>query len=217
MITVTVAVTELVKQSPLLEEGLSRNLMNISAVARDIKPRIEKRVLKDVTEGAIVMSLQRLSAKLASQDRTYKVFKGVPDMVIRSNLFELTLNNSPSLLDKQQQLLTLAASYRNKYFLTITSGVFETTIIASDALREKINIVLENETILSEIPNLSSVTIRLNENILAIPGSYAQILKLIAWEGINIIEVVSTYQELTVVLKQDEADRAFSALKNAFK
>ncbi|HTE22386.1 MAG TPA: aspartate kinase [Candidatus Limnocylindria bacterium] len=217
MISIAEAVAELVKQSPLLEEGLSRNLMNISAVARDMKPRVEQRVFKDVTEGAVVMALQRLSTTLPSQDRSSKVFQGVPDMVIRSNLFEVTLGNSPSLLDKQQQLLTLAVSYRNKYFLTITSGVFETTIIASNALHEKITAILEGETILSEIPSLSSVTIRLSESILAIPGSYAQILKFMAWEGINIIEVVSTYLELTVVLKQDEADRAFSVLKNAFK
>lgn len=217
MITAAEAVTELVRQSPLLEEGLSRGIINVSAVARDIKPRIEERVFKDVTEGAIVMALQRLSATLPKQDSTSKVFQGVPDMVIRSNLFELTLGNSPSLLDKQQQLLPLAASYRNKYFITITSGVFETTIIASDALHEKVKAILEGEAVLAEIPNLSSITIRLGENVLAIPGSYAQILKLIAWEGINIIEVVSTYLELTVILKQDEADRAFSILKNAFK
>jgi hypothetical protein len=35
----------------------------------------------------------------------------------------------------------------------------------------------------------------------------------LAWSGINVIEVVSTFTEFTVILKDKEVDLAFSALK----
>lgn len=216
MITVADAVANIVKHSPLLEEGLSRGLMNTSAVARDLREEVEKRTFKGVTEGAIIMSLQRLSATLHKLSYSPRVFEGTPDMVIRSNLFEYTIANSLTLTGKQQQLLTLVGGRSNRDFLTITSGVFETTIIASDNLYDNIHTILQGEMAQGEIRGLASITLRLTKDIVVAPGSYVQILRLIAWEGINVIEVVSTYLELTLILKQEEVDRAFSVLKNTF-
>jgi len=217
MILVSDVVADIVKQSPLLEEGLSRGLINVSALARDILPQVEQKTLKNVTEGAIVMALKRLSTELTAQHHSAKVFQNMPDMMMRSNLFELTVRNSPTLPAKQPSLAALVASQNNSHFLTVTSGVFETTIVASEALRASIEEILGDERIVNEIPNLSSITIRLNDAFLEVPGSIAQILKYIAWEGINIIEVVSTYLELTVILRQNHTERAFAALKEAFR
>jgi len=214
MIRVADAVAEIIRKSPMLDEGLSRGLINISALARDIRPRVEKRVFKEVTEGAVVMALKRLSATMLCTPGHEKIFTNMPDLMVRSNLFERTVSNSPSLLIKQRDLAALSASHA--HFLTITAGVLETTIIASDALHSQIDHILDDEHVLKHIADLSSITIRLSGEILEIPGSYAQILKLIAWEGINIIEVVSTYRELTVILRQQDTDRALGALQKAF-
>lgn len=216
MIRVSGVVEDIVKQSPLLEEGLSRGLINVSALARDILPRVEQKTMKEVTEGAIVMALKRLSADIAAHDQSGKVFQNAPDMMVRSNLFELTVRNSPALPAKLPQLATLVASQNNAYFLTVTAGVYETTIIASDALRAQIDNILCDEQTVNELIDLSSITLRLSPELLEIPGSYAQILRRLGWEGINVIEMVSTYLELTVILRQQDTDRAFSVLKEAF-
>lgn len=217
MIRVSDVVAEIVKRSPLLEEGLSRGLINVSALARDIRPQVEKRVLKDVTEGAIVMALRRLSDELTAHNQSSAIFRRAPDMMVRSNLFELTVSNSPDLPQRLPRLAELAAMQNNAHFLTVTSGVYETTIIASDALRTQIDGILCDEQMVHEITDLSSITLRLGPELLEIPGSYTQILRQLAWEGINIIEMVSTYLELTVILRQQDTDRAFSALKTAFQ
>jgi len=217
MIRVSDVVAEIVKQSPLLEEGLARGLINVSALARDIRRRVEQKTMKDVTEGAIVMALKRLSGELAAHNQSSAIFQHAPDMMVRSNLFELTVSNSPGLPQKLPQLAELVASQNNAHFLTVTSGVYETTIIASDALRTRIDDILRDERTVNEITDLSSITLRLSPDLLEIPGSYTQILRQLAWEGINIIEMVSTYLELTVILRQQDTDRAFAALKQAFQ
>jgi aspartokinase len=43
-------------------------------------------------------------------------------------------------------------------------------------------------------------------------GSISQILRQLAWENINIVEVVSTRQELTIIVSAVDADKAFSVL-----
>ena len=216
MIRVSDVVENIVRQSPLLEEGLSRGLINVSALARDILPRVEQRTKKEVTEGAVVMALKRLSSDLAAHSQSSTVFQTAPDMMVRSNLFELTVGNSPFLPEKLPRLAELVATQNNSHFLTVTSGVYETTIIASNTLRTEIKRILESEHEVNEINELASITIRLNDVFLEVPGSMAQIMKYIAWEGINVIEVVSTYMELTVILRQKDTDRALTVLKNAF-
>ena len=74
--------------------------------------------------------------------------------------------------------------------------------------------IFKEETLASNINNLSSITIRLPGEVVYIPGTYYRILKMFAWENINIIEVLSTYTELTIVLENKNVDRAFTSLKN---
>jgi aspartokinase len=45
-------------------------------------------------------------------------------------------------------------------------------------------------------------------------GIYYLIFKTLAWENINVIEVVSTMSELTIVLDDQEVVRAFNLLQN---
>jgi hypothetical protein len=49
-----------------------------------------------------------------------------------------------------------------------------------------------------------------------IPGIYSYLLKALAWEGINVVEVVSTLNEFTIVLEEGMIDDAFSIIKRLF-
>ena len=72
--------------------------------------------------------------------------------------------------------------------------------------------IFKEEKALSVIENLSSITIQLPHQNVEIPGVYYYILKKLAWEGINIVEVISTTNEFTLVMKDEEVDRTFSLL-----
>jgi hypothetical protein len=94
--------------------------------------------------------------------------------------------------------------------------VFETTIIASREFKDKILSIFKGEKAISQFDNLSSITIQLPPGTTLIPGAYYFLLKALAWEGINIIEVVSTFNEFTIVLEDKYIDKAFSILKDLF-
>ena len=72
---------------------------------------------------------------------------------------------------------------------------------------------IKNETIVSEINGLSSITIRLSEDNVHTPGVYYMLLKQLAWETINIIEIISTTNEITVVLEKENTEMAFKAIR----
>lgn len=214
MITVPEVVENIIKASPFLEEGISRNLINLSALAREMQPTIERELFKEVSEASIIMALNRFSEKTSFRMQMKKYFKTVPDMIVRSHLSEYTFQNSESLIIKQRKLLDHLKSETSSFF-TMTRGVFETTIIASDDLKNEILKTLEGEKVISQFDKLSSITIRLAKEVVDTPGVYYYILKLLAWDNINVIEVVSAYTEFTVILRDKEVDRAFSVLKNS--
>jgi hypothetical protein len=212
MITVPEVVEDIVKKIPFLEVGLSRGIVNLSALARMIRPEVQQATYKGVTEGSIVMSLRRLSEKIDRLRRPKKgQWKG-HEMIVRSNLAEFTVLNSDLGGDKYKELLRLI-NVRKGHFFTVTQGIFETTIIASQELERQVEKILSRVKIISRFENLSSITIRLSQETVKIPASYYFILMQLAWSGINVIEVVSTFTEFTVILKDKEVDLAFSALK----
>lgn len=216
MITIPEVVENIVKKSLFLEEALIRRIVNLSALSRLIKPEVERNVMKEVQEGAIIMALNRLSKRLQGrQEKQQKLFKSIPDLMVRSNLIEVTFYNSEFLIHKLKKLLG-EVHLRQSYFITYTQGIFETTVIVSKELKKRILTIFKGEEIIAQFENLSSITVQLPKGTAFIPGAYNFILKSLAWEGINVVEVVSTFNEFTIVLEDKDIDLAFSIIKRLF-
>ena len=64
MLTIPNAVEEVIKRSLFLEGALVEGLVNLSALARQLKPEIEKKVGKEVNDSAVIMALNRLVPRL---------------------------------------------------------------------------------------------------------------------------------------------------------
>jgi hypothetical protein len=216
MRTIAESVAEIIRKTPYLEEGLAQGLLNHSALARHIKKDVERDVMKRVKDGALIVALSRLGRTIRGRTRRPRsVFRKTPDLIVRLNLFEVTYANSESLAQKQRRLLE-AVSPRAPFFVTFTRGINETTIIASRELRERVLAVFRDEALISKISALASVTVMLPKGTALIPGVYSYILKALAWEGINVVEVVSTLNEFTIILEDRTIDSAFAVIKRLF-
>ena len=215
MLTVPEAAEKIINRSRYLSEAISKGIINLSALARYMKPELEEMLAKKISDPAIFMALNRLATGMKPKHVFKNIFKTPPDMIVRSNLIEITLTHSESLIEKYPMLLKMSNT-KDKYFFTITEGVFETTIIASKDLHKAIRKVLKDEVIVAEFKNLSSITIRLPKDAILTPGVFYFFLKSLAWEGVNIIEVVSAYLEFTLILTDKETNRAFSILQSLF-
>src|SRR5258708_21862910 len=149
MITVPEATKKIIERSRYLAEAISKGLINYSALARYIKPELEEMLIKNVSESSIIMALKRLEPQFQPKFKQSNVFKTPPEMIVRSNLIELTFNNSEELTKKLSNIFDLHARH-SKYFFALTEGITETTIIASSDLVTGIKKILYEERIVAE-------------------------------------------------------------------
>jgi aspartokinase len=144
--------------------------------------------------------------------RIKRVVELMGDITVRSNLADYTFRNSDSLTVCQTELLK-AISKRKDVFYAFSQGIYETTLIMSDVLSDEINHIFDREVMTYKITSLSSITIKLPEENAQVYGVYYHILKKLAYEGINILEIISTTHEFTIIVNDENVNSAFSVLK----
>ncbi len=211
MITINKLLEQIILRTPFLEEGLSQGIINLSALSRKIKPQIEKELLKPVSESAILMALKRLLPDIMSNSKEMDINLKAGDITVRSGLTEFTYLKSATLIENKMQLLDEIKS-SGDFFVTITQGVHETTMIVNSSLEKRLEEIFRGETLVKKIDDLAAITIRLTGDMVYLPGVHYNILKQLAWHNINIIEVVSTYTEFNIILQKKEVDTSFSIL-----
>lgn len=212
--TVTQAISYLLNKKPFISEALNDKIINFSALAGYLKKDVEKLLGKEVKAGAIVMALRRYESfkNPFFLKRLDEIISRIGDIVVRSNLVDYTFRNSDTLIKKQQRLFDIIHESKG-FFYTISQGVYETTFILSEAIKERIPQIFEGEKLISYSIGLSSITIKLPTENTEQPGLYYFIFRKLAWEGINILEVVSTSNEFTILLQDNDIDKAFSVIK----
>lgn len=215
MITVAQRVEELVNQSPYLREAITEKLINLSSLARKLKPQIEKDLFKDVTEGSVLIALQRYSASL---EPYYQVNPAdyLANLTLRSDLFEMTIKNSPELLNK----LSSVANKRDERFSSLfvfTQGSFETTVITSESLKSELDLAMKDEEVVQIIPDLTGISLQRTHGQIETTGVLQFPLRILAWEGISVIEIITTMNEIMVTVRDFEVDRAVVAIRQALK
>lgn len=211
--TLAEAVRQIIINTPFLEESLNDGIINVSSLARKIKPDVEELLGKNVKQGALVMAINRLEPSYY-----YKVNIGVKDfistlgdIIVRSGLTDFTFAKSNTLESCKSQLMQKIAESEN-HFVTISQGIQESTLIVSSQLEEEVSHIFSEEKKLSSKSGLSSITIQLDESNVEISGIYYYIFKKLAWVGINIVEVISTTNEFTIVVAEEDIDQSFSIL-----
>lgn len=213
MSTISKATEDIINRSPFLREAMTENLINISALARKIKPEIEKEIGRDIKEGAIVMSIKRMTPGVYHRLdlKINNVIGGIGDFLVRSDLTDFTYENSDSLRDTQNSFIQQIGEDSDSFF-TLCRGITETTYILNAKYADQLESVFKRERMKGHNKDLSSITVKLPETNVETYGVYYYIMKHLAWEGINIEQVVSTANEFTAIVKSDDIDQAFKIL-----
>lgn len=221
MITIPAAVEQIIKKKPFLENALIEGIINLSSLSRLIKPEIEALLGKPINNGAIIMALNRLVPRLEliSAMKFKKVVENIGDIIVRSNLVDYAFVNSKSLYSCQSELLERIKN-TNDIFCTFSQGIGETTLVVSRSIAAQVDEIFAQQSLISKTENLSSITVKLPTENSIYPGVYYYIFKELAWDNINITEVISTTNEFTVLINDKDIQQAFSILmetKKTFK
>ena len=201
MKTISSVVEQYIKSKPFLLSSLSQGIINLTSLARIMMPELEAHLGKDVKQGAVVMSLKRLSEELDFKInyKISKVLKNIGEITVRSSLTDFTYVISDTLLDNQAKLIS-EINKNQDIFYTSSRGVNETNIVISASVEHLIETIFKNEKLTHKIENLSSITVKLPQENISTPGVYYYIFQRLAWEGIIIHEVISTTNEFTIIV-----------------
>ena len=204
MLTIPNAVEEVIKKKPFLEGALVEGLINLSALARQ------------VNDSAVIMALNRLVPRLElmSAMKFKKVVENIGDIIVRSNLADYAFVNSPTLYERQAMLLDRVRTMKD-VFCTFSQGIYETTLVVSSTIVGLVDEIFADENNIAKTVDLSSITVKLPAENTICPGVYYYIFKELAWDNINITEVISTTNEFTVVISDSDIHRAFTILMEA--
>ncbi len=215
MKTISSVVEQYIKSKPFLLSSLSQGIINLTSLARIMMPELEAHLGKDVKQGAVVMSLKRLSEELDFKInyKISKVLKNIGEITVRSSLTDFTYVISDTLLDNQAKLIS-EINKQQDIFYTSSRGVNETNIVTSTSIEPIVEAIFKNEKLTHKIENLSSITVKLPQENISTPGVYYYIFQRLAWEGIIIHEVISTTNEFTIIVSDEQIDVAFKVIKD---
>ena len=215
MNTISSVVEQYIKSKPFLLSSLSQGIINLTSLSRIMMPELQTHLGKEVKQGAIVMALKRLSEELDFKInyKISKVLKNIGEITVRSSLTDYTYVISDTLLENQAKLLA-EINRKQDIFYTSSRGVNETNIVVSASINSVIESIFRSEKLTHKIEDLSSITVKLPQENISTPGVYYYIFQRLAWEGIIIHEVISTTNEFTIIVSDDQIDVAFKVIKD---
>lgn len=197
MITVPEATEKIIRRSRYLSEALSKNIINISSLARYIKPEIEEMLLKEVSLSSINMALKRLSITGSPETPYRQIFNVAPEITVKTNLALLLMTEKPQL-------------DVSHYYSTST----EETIVLLGKKEEMVKLKTEKSQLIYPV---SSIIIPVPSEAKGISGIYYFFIKSLAWERINILQFFTSPDELCLVVDESKLQRSLEVIRGLFR
>ena len=219
--------------SKSVRKVLEKDTMSIIAIMNKIaNPRkISRRIMKDVAKdlgfepnlGSVSRVVERYvkqvekSGKLAGYDikKIRSVF-GKTRVILRSDIAVLEIRMSSGIEKKLVKIIEHVYSRKEKPFLGITYGHSYITILIDQDNMEKIKKII-GSGIVSSSKNQAALSIITPSEVLNVPGFASYAFSILGLNGINISEILSSYNEGILVLDGKEADHAYKVLINEIK
>jgi len=210
MTTISEIVMEIIQGDEIALEALRMDYLNLSAYAIKIMPLVAKETYKKVSKSAIVTALSRMKDELSKTPPLCPVVK-IEDMSIKSPLTEISFEKTAQLTQSASKLDSKLVSQSN--FFTVTHGVNEITLIFSENLEKQIlgYFKIKPKGIYKK---LVAITVRfVEQEYIETPNMIYTLVNSMARKRINIMEIVSTFTEISFIVKEKDMDKTIDALK----
>ena len=214
MIKVSDAVYEYIQQDDIALEALRLGFLNFSAYAKKIRPFLEKKLYKQVHTGTIVTALSRFASHMdAIPTLLPTVF--IEDIHIKSGLVEIALEKTAANI---QAIERLQSTYMKRGdIFSVVQGVSELTLIITSDIK---NSVLKHFRAKPRgvYESLSAITIHFKESeYIEVPNMIHSLVSAIASKRINLIEIISSFTEISFLIRDQDVQETIGVLKKFFR
>ena len=212
MVTISNLIEHEIKRKPLLQEALTQGIVSFSALAEQLEPSIAKQIGKEVRLPAIIMALRRHAEKLQEQSKQKQKFSYNAEIIMKSNLVDISVLKTHSFFTKVEKIYDIV-DFEKGDTLNIIQGAYEISIIINTKYKEKLLAILADEKMHITEENLTALTINFSRDYVEAPGVLFEFTRKLAWNNINVVEIISTSKELTFIIAKKDGVHAFNALQ----
>lgn len=202
---------ELLLAKPVLLAALGMGVVNYSALARALRGEVERRLGREVSEASVKVALIRFRERLSRSIAEESVLRVVAESstTLIDDVGLVTLRASDPLA-----LAPLLSGVRAR-LLQITQGVHTLTIVTDSEVLEGLLRKVDPKLVEAVCKDQAAVILVSPREIITTPGVMAYLTTLLAVNGINITQVISTHTDTLFILGRQEAVEAYYLLRRA--
>lgn len=191
--------------------------MNLSAYAASIHSEVERRARKQVKQGTIVVALSRISQEqYAPKQKPLLPDVVIDHLAVKTGIVEFCFDRTRVNKERIQKLYH-HSDFANADLFYAVQGVSEISLLASQNLKKAINKAFDKERPKFFRDKLVCLSVRFDEKYIEVPNVVYVFIREFALRRINVIEIVSTFSELSFILDEDDLQEAFMLLSSLQK
>ncbi len=205
-------VKTIIDRSPFISDMLIQDIASYSSLALSIKPKVEALYGAPVSDSSIVMAIRRYAEELRSRPQRSRSGSINYEIQMKTNIYDVNLRRNDLFAEKLPEIYSSVHPERGD-FINVTIGSHEITLSVSENCRENVDRILSGFDIVHSYTDLVALTIVFHGDYIQTPGITYLAVRKLAWEHINIIEIVSTMNVLTFIVSREDSHRAYQALE----
>lgn len=217
--SISKTVEDILSAKPFIQDLFRTGMVNYSGVARHITPEIQRRLEKEkVNAEAVIMAVKRFGESVKGAQLSEKVGEIVSgcSLFVKNDLAELTLRKSKRIYDAIIDSQGKVDYLRGEIFYVLQSAG-EIEIVTDQKIAGEFLKRVGKEDIMHKEMSLALIGIKIPEKTIEVPGVIYYFAGFLAMNGITLINVASTFTELSFIISDEHASRAYTIFSEVIK
>ncbi len=206
--SITQAVKEVINNDLSFQDSLERGYCNISAVARIIRPQVNRLLGRNIRIESIITALKRSRKLYDIPVRPMLTILANSTISVKTDVAKISTGKSKRSIEKVAKALT---QYTDN-FISVSESMLSITIIFDDTLLHEVKGIFGNSNILEVEDDLAAIIVHSPEQIIKTPGCAIAFYNQLSRRHINIEDTVSCYTDTIILVKMTDVGKAFNAL-----
>ncbi|MFO8015786.1 MAG: ACT domain-containing protein [Candidatus Woesearchaeota archaeon] len=211
MPTIAHVAEHIIGSRPLMQEAMIEGIVSFGALAEKLKPEIEKELGKEVKHSAVVMAVRRYGERIDKFSRKKNISQK-QEIIMKTSLCDIGIVRSPSLHSKLKKIYSMVDAEKGETF-NIVQGNYEISLIVDEKMLGRIKESLSGEKIIRTEKNCVMISLNFSKEYFSQHGVLSAVTRKLAWSGVNILEIVSTFKELSFLVSRRDAMKAYNAME----
>jgi hypothetical protein len=204
MNSISSTVREYVYRNPTIKDALMMGIVNYSSLARKIMNE-----LKISNFEAVETALKRIPREEKDTGNIRKALKNSKIETV-TGVSYIVLKSSSENIKKAASLLSSMVKDYNQY--RIIQGIQGTVVVIDDHEYDRIINNFQRGEVIEKKRGMGEIIITSRDDITFIRGYVAYVSNILAVNDINLLQLVSFYTDITVIIDTRDMAKAFNVL-----